>query len=134
MVITCSDEELQMHNWAWLVFSEPLDAALRFRALLDSAGLEGSAQGRGCGSAASAQQGLMHHQEMPPLGIPAQRPPAGSAEPLKVTKPWGKLERMGTDDKIESLPNFQLLFQHENPLEFSSTFANLIAREFTWKQ
>lgn len=111
---------------AWLEFPGPLGAALRVRALLELCRTQGRAQGRGSGS---AQQGLLHHQEMPPLGIPA-----GSAESLKVTKPWGKLERMGTDDKIESLPNFQLLFQHENLLEFSSTFANLIAREFTWKQ
>lgn len=62
------------------------------------------------------------------------KPLAGSAESFKITKPWGKFQRMVTDDNIESLPNFQLLLQHENLLEFFSTFANLIVREFTWKQ
>lgn len=121
--ITGSGEELQVQNSAWLVFPQPLGTALSVRALFELCRTQGHCPGG---------------TDSPPgdvtLGNSSSKPPAASAESLKVTKPWGKLERMGTDDKIKPVPNFQLLFQHENLLEFSSTFANLIAREFTWKQ
>lgn len=131
--ITCS-EELQKQNSALFQFPQPLGAALRVRAVFELCRIWGSAQGRGFGTTGQRPAGT----DAPPghvtSGNSSTKPPARSAESLKVTRPWGKLERMGTDDKIESLPNCQLLFQHENLLEFSSTFANLIAREFTWKQ
>lgn len=134
MFIMCSSGELQRQNSAWLEFPQPLGAALRVRAVSELCRTQGSAQGRGSGGTGQCPAGT----DAPPGDVTSgnfsTKPPAGSAESLKVTKSWGKLERMGTDDKIESLPNFQLLFQHENLLEFSSTFANLIAREFTWKQ